>query len=103
MGWRRAALWSVFSVLILVAAAAAWLWTADLGVFKPQLERWVSEQTGREFRIDGPFSVDLARESVIRAENIRFQNADWADQPDMVTVARVELREYLADGLIPGH
>ena len=38
---------------LLVAGLAAWLWTADLGLLKPQIERFVTKQTGREFRIAG--------------------------------------------------
>lgn len=92
MRWRRIAFWISFSTLALIVLALAWLWTADLGVFKPQIERLVTEKTGREFSIDGNFYVDLARTSSVVAENVRFQNADWADDADMVTVGRVEIR-----------
>ncbi len=92
MRWRRIAFWLSFGMVALVLLALTWLWTADLGVFKPQLERFVTEQTGREFSIDGNFSVDLARHSLVIAENVRLQNADWADQADMVTVGRIEVR-----------
>ena len=92
MRWRRIAFWISFSTFALIVLALAWLWTADLGVFKPQIERLVTEKTGRELSIDGNFYVDLARTSSVVAENVRFQNADWADDADMVTVGRVEIR-----------
>jgi len=92
MRWRRITFWFSFGTLALVVLALAWLWTADLGVFKPQVERFVTEKTGREFSIGGNFEVDLARHSSVIAEDVRFQNADWADQADMVTIGRVELR-----------
>jgi len=92
MRWRRIAFWFTFGTLAVLVLALAWLWTADLGVFKPQVERWVSEQTGREFSIDGNFYVDLAGSTSVIAENVRFQNAEWADDADMVTVGRVEVR-----------
>jgi hypothetical protein len=92
MRWRRIAFWISFGTLALVVLAVTWLWTADLGVFKPQLERFITEKTGREFLIEGNFHVDLARHSSVIAEDVRFQNAGWADQEDMVTVGRVELR-----------
>lgn len=91
MRWRRFAFWFTFGTLAVLVLALTWLWTADLGVFKPQLERWVSEQTGREFSIDGNFYVDLGNSTSVIAENVRFQNAEWADDADMVTVDRVEV------------
>ena len=92
MRWRRIAFWLSFGMVALVLLALTWLWTADLGVFKPQLERFVTEQTGREFTIDGDFHIDLARHSSIIAEDVHFENADWADQADMAVVGRIEVR-----------
>ena len=92
MRWRRIAFWLSFGTLALVVLAVTWLWTADLGVFKPQVERFVTERTGREFSIDGNFYVDLARHSSVVAEDVHFQNADWADQADMVSVGRIEVQ-----------
>jgi len=89
---RKIAFWSIFGLFTAVILAVVWLWAADLGVFKPQLEKWVSEKTGREFAIDGEFNVDLARHTVVIAENIRFQNAEWADDPQMVEIGRAEIR-----------
>jgi hypothetical protein len=92
MRWQRIAFWLSLGTLALVVLALTWLWTADLGVFKPQVERFVTEQTGREFAIEGNFYVDLARHSSVIAEDVHFQNADWAEQADMVTVGRIEVR-----------
>jgi uncharacterized protein involved in outer membrane biogenesis len=92
MRWRRLAFWLSIGTLTLIVLAITWLWTADLGVFKPQVERFVSEQTGRELSIDGDFHVDLTRHATVIAEDVRFQNADWAEPDDMVTVGRFEVR-----------
>lgn len=92
MRWRRIAFWLGLGTLALIVLALTWLWTADLGVFKPQVEQFVTEKTGREFAIDGNFHVDLAGSTSVIAENVRFQNAEWADAADMVTVGRVEVR-----------
>jgi uncharacterized protein involved in outer membrane biogenesis len=74
---KKIAIWSSVVFVALLAIALTWLWAADLGVLKPQLERWISKETGREFVIDGAFHVDLARHAVVIAEDVRFQNADW--------------------------
>jgi uncharacterized protein involved in outer membrane biogenesis len=92
MRWRRIAFWITFSTLVLIVLALTWLWTADLGVFKPQLERFVAEQTGRDVAIDGELRIDLSRHTTVIAEDIRFGNADWAASEDMVTVGRLEVR-----------
>jgi uncharacterized protein involved in outer membrane biogenesis len=65
MRWRRLAFWFTFTALALIVLALSWLWTADLGVFKPQVERIVTQELGREFSIRGKFEVDLARQTTI--------------------------------------
>ncbi|MCH7637773.1 MAG: AsmA family protein, partial [Proteobacteria bacterium] len=92
MRWRRIALWSGLGLLALIVLAISWLWTADLGTFKPHIERWASEKTGRQISIDGDLHIDLARHSVVIAENIRIQNAAWSEPADMITVGRIEVR-----------
>jgi len=92
MRWRRIAFWVTFSTLALIVLALSWLWTADLAMFKPQLERFVTEQTGRDFVIDGEFHVDVAGQTTVIAEGVRFGNAEWAESEDMVTVGRAEVR-----------
>ena len=79
-------------LLALIVLAIGWLWTADLGTFKPHIEHWASEKTGRQISIDGDLHIDLARHSVVIAENIRIQNAAWSEPADMITVGRIEVR-----------
>jgi uncharacterized protein involved in outer membrane biogenesis len=92
MRWRRTAFWVTFSVLTLVVLTLGWLWTADLGVFKPQVERLVTQKTGRSFVIDGQLSIDLAGSTTIIAEGVRFANPGWADSEHMITIGRAEVR-----------
>ena len=89
---RKIFLWSGLAFLGLLIAAGTWLWTADLGAFKPQLEQWVSDKTGRSFVISGEFSVNLGRETVVVADGVRFGNPDWADKAEMVEIGHLELR-----------
>jgi uncharacterized protein involved in outer membrane biogenesis len=90
--WRRIILWTTLGTLAIVALLVSWLWFADLGVFKPQVEQFVAEKIGREFAIDGSFHVDVARYSSVIAEDVRLGNANWAEPDSMVKVGRVELR-----------
>lgn len=91
MRWRRIALPVTFLVLALAGLAVGWLWTADLGVFKPQLERFVTQKTGRDFVIDGKFSVDLAGRTTLIAEDVRLANPAWAEARDMLKIGRAEV------------
>jgi uncharacterized protein involved in outer membrane biogenesis len=90
--WRRIAFWSGFGLLALIVFTISWLLLADLGSFKPQIERWASEKTGRQISINGDLQISLARYSSVVAEDIRISNADWAEQADMVSVGRLEVR-----------
>jgi uncharacterized protein involved in outer membrane biogenesis len=92
MRLRKFFFWSFLALFAAIVLALTWLWTANLGVFKPQIERFVSEQAGREFAIDGDLLIDLTRHATVVAEDVRFANADWADRPDMVVVGRLEVR-----------
>ena len=92
MRWRRLAFWITFSTVALIVLALSWLLTADLGVFKPRLERYVTEEFGREFEIRGELHVDLSRHTTVIAEDVRLGNAEWAEADDMISVGRAEVR-----------
>jgi uncharacterized protein involved in outer membrane biogenesis len=83
MRLRRIALWSTGGILLLLVIGFCWLWFADLGFLKPQLERWVAATIGRDFAIEGRFDIDLGRETIIVAEGIRLENADWSNTPEI--------------------
>jgi len=51
-----------------------------------------AKKTGREFAIDGNFQVDLTRHSEVIADDVRFANADWTDEPQMVEIGKVKVR-----------
>jgi uncharacterized protein involved in outer membrane biogenesis len=91
MRLRRIALWSAGGVLLLLATGFCWLWFSDLGFLKPQLERWVIAATDRDFAIEGRFEIDLGRETIIVAEGIRLENADWSTAQDMASIEYLEL------------
>jgi hypothetical protein len=69
-----------------------WLWTADLGVLEPHIERLISDASGRDFAIDGGLSIDLAEQTVIVADDVRLGDADWSERDSMLEVGHVELR-----------
>ncbi len=92
---RRIALWTIVSLLLLVAAAAAFLLTADLRFLKPQIEARASRTLGRTFVIDGDLSVRLGRHATIVANGLRLQDASWSERQDMLEVGKVEFEANL--------
>ena len=92
MRWQRVLIWSGFGLLTFIAVAISWLLLADLGVLKPRIERWASEATGRTVAINGELHIDLAKHSSVIVEELHISNADWADEPEMVSVGRLEVR-----------
>jgi uncharacterized protein involved in outer membrane biogenesis len=89
---RRIVFWSALSLLALVGMAVSWLLTADLGSFKPQIERWASEKTGRQIAINGDLRINLARQSSVVVEDMHISNPAWSETPEMLSVGRLELR-----------
>jgi len=92
VNWRKVSLWSTCGFLILLLIATSALFIVDLGVFKPQIEQWVSEETGRQFSIEGPLEVSLGTQSIVVAKNIRLANANWSDDAFMLELGDLELR-----------
>ena len=88
--WPRIVGWTSLGVIVLVGLAVTWLFTADLGVLKPQIERFVTAQTGRAFHIDGELDIEIGNLTRIRAEQVRFANAAWADEAMMVEIGLFE-------------
>lgn len=77
---------SLLALVVLLIAIFDWNW------FKGPVERLVQANTGREFHIDGDLDVDLGRTIVVRADGLRFANADWAkDESWMARAERLEL------------
>ncbi|NNK33305.1 MAG: AsmA family protein [Xanthomonadales bacterium] len=81
----------VLIVIPTILLATAWYLLGNENFLKNQVSRVALEQTGRELSIDGPLQIDLGRETRIFAEGIRFQNAAWAEAPDMVEIGRLEV------------
>jgi len=75
---------------VLVLGAGLWL-VNDEAFLKNQITKYALEFTGRELVVEGPLDLQLGRQSTLDARDIRFENADWADSPDMVRVGHLRL------------
>ena len=68
-----------------------YLWFADFGQYKPNIERAVADATGREFRINGDLEIRPLLSPSIRMEDVTLANADWADEPHLVEIGAMSV------------
>lgn len=81
----------ILGVLIVLVSGTVFFLLNNENFLKSQLSDIVFEQTGRELKLSGPLEIDIGRETSIGAHGIRFQNAAWADQPDMASIGRLQI------------
>ncbi len=77
-------------VLLVAIVLLVLLW--DWNWFKGPVERIVEARTGRTLVIGGDLDVDLGRTTTVRADALRFANADWSESQTMASVERLEIK-----------
>ncbi len=89
--WARVALYALLGIVGLVAICLILVLNMDLGRFQGQIEDAVTDALGREFAIDGEFSVEIDLDRVrIAVSDVRLAGADWGDAPNLAQVGRFE-------------
>jgi uncharacterized protein involved in outer membrane biogenesis len=101
--WIKLLLVLLVTLVVVIGLGLAWLFTANLGVFKPQIERALSDAIGREVSI-GTLDLRLGRTVALSAEEVHLANAAWDEPPDMVRigrlVTRVDLKSLLTGPIV---
>ena len=96
--------WILGLLVLLVAGVIAYLSFADLTWVKERIETGVTESTGREFRINGNFQLDVLPEPSVVVEDASLANAEWGSAPSMATVglfsARLDLWSLLSGPVV---
>ena len=82
---RAIVLGALAALVVVLAVLFQWNW------LRGPVERIVAWQTGRSFDIAGDLDVDLGRVTTIRADALRFGNADWSPSPTMASADRAEV------------
>ena len=82
-------------VLLLLIAVAIAVWTIDVNQFVGPIQARVKSATGRDLAIAGRVDLDLGLVPKVVANDIRFGNAPWAREPQMLTAKRVEVEVAL--------
>ena len=89
MKLARGLLAAFVATLLLLAGAAAALFTLDLGGLVRPLTRWAGNELQRPLAIDGPVSIRAGRTLRFRAGGVRLANAPWGSRGDMLLVRSV--------------
>lgn len=89
----------VMALLALLALAVAGIWYAASSIDQFKLTRLlgatVKDATGRDLKISGPIGLTFFPAIGVLAQDVTLSNADWASDPEMVRVKRVELEVKL--------
>ena len=95
MRWK----WMIGSIVLIVVAliAGAFIFPAayNYNRLKPQITRMVFEKTGRKLTLGGNIRFRLGFSPTLVLNDIDFQNAAWASQPEMVKAKRLEVQVAL--------
>jgi uncharacterized protein involved in outer membrane biogenesis len=89
--WLRVSLYALLATGLLLLVAMAAVVAAGPDFARGLVQEAVSEATGREFAIDGAFEPEWGRHLAVTAEDLRLANAEWADEPRMLTVGRLHV------------
>lgn len=80
----------VVLVLLVVAALAGIIFTADINQYKKQIVQAVKDNTGRNFEISGDLKLAPSLIPTIAIEGVTFGNADWSKEKNMLSVSKFE-------------
>ncbi len=85
---------AVVSVLFVVVVMTAYVVVSgyDINKLKPEISEAVLEATGRELVIAGDMDIKFGLSPVLTASDIKFQNAEWSNDPYMATIDAIELK-----------
>ena len=86
---------SGIAILLIVVGVMVFIMTLDINQYKPALVAKVSEQTGREFNIEGDLQISPSLSPSISVSGISLGNAPWATEQNMFSIGLVEARVSL--------
>lgn len=89
--WARVALYSLLGLIAVIAICLTVILNIDFGRFRGDVENVVTEALGREFAIEGDFSVEIdLRRIRVAASGIRLAGADWGTAPELARIGRFD-------------
>ena len=91
-GVKRAAIWSLAIVVLLLSAGTVFLITAGDSFYRWALRQAIEGRIERDITVDGSFSFEMGLEPSLSVTDVRMANADWAEDADMARVRRLEVQ-----------
>lgn len=88
---RKLLLGILILVVVLIGVAVALPFLLPRDMIKAEVERRVTAELGREFRIEGPLELRPWRPFRLELNDVRLANPDWAESPNLAEIARVDL------------
>jgi uncharacterized protein involved in outer membrane biogenesis len=95
MRWKMIAGGALLLVVLLVAGLYLFLATYDYNRLKPEIIRAVKAATGRELTLGGEIKLHIGLSPALAVKDVKFANAAWGSQPEMLTAERMEARVRL--------
>jgi uncharacterized protein involved in outer membrane biogenesis len=95
MRWKMIAGGAVLLVVVLVAAVYLILANYDYNRLRPEITRAVKDATGRELTLEGDIKLDLGLSPALAVTDVKFANAAWGSQPQMLTAGRLQAQVRL--------
>jgi AsmA family protein len=78
-------------VVVIIGGGAIYLSTLDFNDYKGEIQEEVKKATGRDLEIAGDIGLELSMTPRLGVSGVRFQNAAWGSQPDMVSVGELDV------------
>ena len=76
--------WAALAVAVLVAAAAAVLYSIDVNSYRDEIAAEFRKATGRDLAIGGDIDLSISLSPAVVVERIAIANAGWGSRPHMV-------------------
>lgn len=83
------------AVIAVLVAGYAVLANLDVEQYRDEIQARAKAATGRDLVLDGPIDLRVSLTPAITATGVRFGNADWGSEPDMLRLRRFELEVAL--------
>ena len=86
---------SIISSLIIILAIGGFVFVRnfDLNKYKPYIQNEVMKLTGRNLQINGDASLGISLIPTVVINDVTFSNPNWAKNPDMLKLEKLEKQE----------
>ena len=82
--------WAALAAAILIAAAAALLYSIDVNSYRDEIAAEFRRATGRGLTIGGDIDLSISLNPAIVVNRVAVANADWGSRPSMALLERAE-------------